>query len=105
MRLEDLMPGPALRKRSARCWSMAALIVAVFTAEPVSAIPITKSLTVNVFAVCDDGGSNCASKGPAGNLFFETETDKIWAQAGIDVKFVEMTNLNSAGFGNLDESV
>jgi hypothetical protein len=29
-------------------------------------------------------------------LFFERETDKIWAQAGIDVAFVERPNINNS---------
>ena len=86
-------------------WVMAALTLAVLAAGPASALPITKILTVNAVSVCDDTGSNCASKGPAGNLFFEAETDKIWAQAGIDVNFVEGANRNSTNLSNLNESV
>jgi hypothetical protein len=99
------MLSPALRKWSATCWAMAALTVVVLAAEPASAIPITKELTVKVVTVCNDSGFNCASKGPAGNLFFEAETDKIWAQAGIGVTFVEMANRNSTNLSDLNESV
>ena len=52
-----------------------------------SAMPVDKQLVVKVVQVCDNNGQNCASLGPTGNNYFEAETDKIWAQAGIDVKF------------------
>jgi hypothetical protein len=84
---------------------MAALTVVVLAAGPVSAIPITKSLTVNVVTLCDNLGNNCASKGPGGNLFFEAETDKIWAQAGIDVIFLDGPYRNNTNLSNLDEAV
>jgi hypothetical protein len=78
-----------------------------FASLGASAMPIDLQLVVTVVQVCDDNGNNCASLGPAGNAYFEAETDKIWAQAGIDVKFVfgntmNSTNLlnNAAGVGN-----
>lgn len=52
-----------------------------------SAMPITKSLTVNVFDVCSSGGTGCASTGPSGDAYFAAEVNKIWAQAGIEVNF------------------
>ena len=64
-------------------------------AAPTWAVPITKQLVVNVITVCDNAGLNCASHGPAGNPFYEAEADKIWAQAGIDIKFVDSGTLNS----------
>ena len=38
---------------------------------------------------------DCSFQGPAGNLFSEAESDKIWAQAGIDIEFVLGLNINS----------
>lgn len=60
-----------------------------------SALPIDKKLTVTVRTVCNDAGLDCSFQGPAGNLFYEAESDKIWAQAGIDIEFVLGLNVNS----------
>lgn len=91
---------------SARGWVIVALTVAVgLAAEPASALPITKLLFVNVITVCDDHGLHCAATGPAGNRYFEQETDKIWAQAGIGVDFLEGPSLHSTLFSHLDESI
>lgn len=64
------------------------------------AMPITKQLNVTVFQICDNGGNNCASTGPAGNSYFEAETDKIWAQAGIDINFIFGGQINNSGWLN-----
>lgn len=64
------------------------------------AMPVTQQLVVTVIRVCDDAGANCASTGPAGNAYFEAETDKIWAQAGIDVSFVSAADLWSTSLLN-----
>ena len=61
---------------------------------------IDKQLVVNVVQVCTTDGLNCASTGPAGNAFFEAEADKIWAQAGIDIKFVFTGQLHNSAFFN-----
>lgn len=66
----------------------------------VQAAPITLQLVVKVIQVCDNAGANCASLGPAGNNYFEDETDKIWAQAGIDIKFVFGGTLNNSSLLN-----
>lgn len=69
-------------------------------ATPVSAAPITLQLVVTVIDVCDNAGLNCASTGPAADPYFEAEADKIWAQAGIDIKFVNSGTLNSSALLN-----
>jgi PEP-CTERM motif len=69
------------------------------------AAPITKQLVVNVVTLCDNAGANCASQGPAGNLFYEAEADKIWAQAGIDIEFVLAGTLNDTSRLNGQDSV
>ncbi|MDH5535591.1 MAG: hypothetical protein OEZ08_08490, partial [Betaproteobacteria bacterium] len=77
---------------------IAGAVLACGSAAQVWAMPITKQLVVNVVTVCNDAGLNCASQGPAGNTFYEAETDKIWAQAGIDISFVNAGTLNSSAF-------
>jgi hypothetical protein len=65
-------------------------------ATPALAGPvIDKQLVVKVITLCDTGGGNCASNGPAGDLYYEKKADKIWAQAGIDIKFVDGGKLNN----------
>lgn len=85
---------------------MAAGFVALgFAASPASAIPISKALTIDVFVVCDDAGANCASTGPAGDTYFATEVNKIWAQAGISVGFNFIQYINSTHFSFMDDAV
>lgn len=74
-------------------------------ATPASAMPIDKTLTVNVYVVCDDAGVNCASTGPTGNAYFATEVNKIWAQAGISVGFNFVQFINSTAFSFMDDNV
>lgn len=47
--------------------------------------------------LCDDGGGNCAATG-----FFETITDKIWAQANIDINFLSMSTINNSSWLDVD---
>jgi len=84
---------------------IAGAALACSLATPVWALPITKQLVVTVRVVCDNAGLNCASTGPIGNPFFEDEADKIWAQAGIDIKFVTGATLNSTALLNGQNSV
>ncbi|WP_153114552.1 PEP-CTERM sorting domain-containing protein [Rhodocyclus tenuis] len=69
------------------------------------AIPIDYSLTVKVVDVCDDTGANCASLGPAGDNFFASYVNKIWAQAGIVVEFLAPTYLSNSSFLNINDNV
>ncbi len=49
-------------------------------------------VTVRPIQVCDNAGANCANNAMT---LFEAETDKIWAQAGIDISFLPWRTLNS----------
>jgi hypothetical protein len=86
--------------------TVSAFLIAVFcfVAGPVFALPISKLLNVNVIQVCNDSRSDCASLGPAGDLYFENEVDKIWAQAGIDVDFILSGTLPSSRFSTIDDA-
>lgn len=75
-------------------------VLAASLSSPAWAALIDKQLVVNVVQVCDNAGNNCASLGPVGNSYFEAEADKIWAQAGIDIKFVFTGTLNSSSLLN-----
>jgi hypothetical protein len=78
------------------CRSLAVgLVLVLGAASTASAIPIDKRLVVTVRTVCNDAGEDCSFQGPPGNLFYEAEGDKIWAQAGIDLLFVLGLNVNS----------
>ena len=57
-------------------------------------------LTIQPINVCDNLGNNCGN--PAENVFL-TETQKIWAQAGIDVTFLAFNQLNNTSFLSIDE--
>ena len=52
-----------------------------------------RELFVQPIQVCDDNGNNCADM-----QFYENITDKIWAQAGIDISFLNPTRLNSSTY-------
>lgn len=69
------------------------------TATPVS---ISQSdqlvLEVQPIQVCDDAGIVCAQV-----EFFEAVTDKIWGQAGIDVTFLPVNQLNDSTYLTTDD--
>ena len=52
-----------------------------------------RQLFVQPIQVCDDNGDNCADI-----EFYEDITDKIWAQAGIDISFLSPTRLNNSTY-------
>lgn len=52
-----------------------------------------RQLFVQPIQVCDDNGVNCADM-----QFYEDITDKIWAQAGIDITFLTPNRLNSSTY-------
>lgn len=54
-------------------------------------------IEVKPIQICDDAGANCADNG-----FFEAETDKIWAQAGIDVRFLSTTQISKTAWLQVD---
>jgi len=49
--------------------------------------------------VCDDSGSDCAASG-----YFQPETHKIWAQAGIDINFLDVVQIHDSSFLNVSTS-
>lgn len=69
------------------------------------ATPITKQFVVQVHQLCDDFGQNCASLGPDNNYFFSAETNAIWRQAGIEVVFNFVRQINSSAFSYLNNDV
>jgi len=54
------------------------------------------SVVINPIRVCNDAGASCAGTG-----FFEAETDKIWAQANIDVVFLPLQDYDETDFLSL----
>lgn len=84
--------------------SFLALIVLAFTSLA-SAATIDRMLTVQVYRLCDNAGSNCAALGPSGNNYFAAETNKIWSQAGITVDFNFVSNINSSAFSAINDAV
>lgn len=84
---------------------LVAVAIAAFFPGWVSATPITKTVTVQVYQFCDDAGLNCASTGPLGNDYFAAETNAIWAQAGISIGFNFVTQINSSAFLHIDDGV
>jgi hypothetical protein len=52
-------------------------------------------ITVQPIRVCDNGGSACAN---ASGQLYEAYTDKIWAQAGIDVLFLPWVVLDNSSY-------
>lgn len=73
--------------------------------DTVPASIIDKTLTIQVFDVCNDSGGNCASLGPIGDAFFVAEANKIWSQAGISIGFNLAGQINSTKFSNINDSV
>lgn len=72
-----------------------AFIAALLVSAVAWSAPITKVLNVHVVDVCSST-SGCASEGPSGDKFFQTEVNAIYAQAGIKVNFVSETYLGGA---------
>jgi hypothetical protein len=90
-------------------FAQAVLATAAFCAAAlpttVSALPITKTVTLNVYQVCNTDGSNCASTGPAGDTYFAAATNAIWAQAGISVVFSYMGQILNSLYSNINDAV
>lgn len=91
---------------------LAGTALAAVMLSSAQAAPITKQLVVTVVQVCNSDHTSCASTGPAGDKYFEAEADKIWAQAGIDIKFVDggflddtSKNSGQTGVGGLTGSL
>jgi hypothetical protein len=72
------------------------------------AMPIDKTLTINVYRICDDAGNNCAADGSAssvGGQYFSASTNAIWAQAGISVNYAFKGFVNNSNFMDIDDAV
>lgn len=67
-------------------------------------MPIDKTLTINVFNVCESNGSNCASTGFASDLFYAAATNAIWSQAGISISYNYKGAINNSLFTSIDDS-
>lgn len=70
-----------------------------------SALPITRTTTLNIYQLCNDAGANCAATGPADDSFFAASTNKIWEQAGIGFTFNFASKINSTAFLHINDSV
>ena len=66
--------------------------------DEASALPV-QYVNVQPIQVCDNGGGNCAN---SLLQLFLAETDKIWAQADIDVVFLPWMTVNSSAQLNED---
>ena len=77
-------------------------IVVVIATLLLGVVPRTLAasmVVVQPISVCTDEGTGCVNT--AGN-YFEAETDKIWAQAGIDVSFLPMTEYHETDYLLID---
>ena len=74
-------------------FTIAATALLALAAGQAAAAPVNFQIMINPIQVCQDDGTGCAQVG-----FFEAETDKIWAQAGIDIMFMATTQLNETDF-------
>ena len=84
----------------------AALIAGAALPGVVSAMAIDKSLTINVYQVCDDAGANCADTGASvGDTYFAAATNKIWSQAGISIGYNFAGTINNSLFLNIDDAI
>lgn len=83
-----------------------ALVAAAFTpVDAGAAMMATRALDVYVYQFCDDDGQNCASTGPEGNPYFSAETNTIWNQAGIEIRFIFAQRVHSTFFSSIDNSI
>jgi len=89
---------------SARRWILMVVSAATLSCTALAST-IDRTLTLNVYQVCDNSGGDCASLGPAGDPFFAAATDKIWAQAGIGVNFDFAGQIDNSTWLNIDDSV
>lgn len=81
---------------------------ALFQGVSAQAMPIDKTLTINVYRICDDAGANCAADGSAssvGGQYFADSTNAIWSQAGISVNYSFKGFVNNSNFMYIDDAV
>lgn len=87
-------------KRAWTIWAASALLVVLGTwGSETLALPIDSFVNIRPIQICDNGGANCAN--PTQQLF-AAETNKIWAQAGIQVNFLPFTSINNTAFQTLN---
>ena len=58
-------------------------------------------IVVQPISICNDAGGDCSN---SGGQYFETETDKIWNQADIDISFLPMVEFHSTAFQDINTS-
>jgi hypothetical protein len=73
--------------------TFAAGMLALGLAGPAAAAPITKQVSLQVIRLCDNTGTDCAVA-----TTYEAPADKIWEQAGIDMKFLPTISWNNSTF-------
>lgn len=82
-----------------------ALLVVLFalgpTAHGQTTVQITKQVTIQPIQVRSTDGSVAAN---SSLKLFEAETDRIWAQAGIDVKFLPVQTYNNSSYLNVSSN-
>jgi hypothetical protein len=91
-------------RRLFQCLWRLVLMLALLPSIAWSAVVIDKTLTMNIYQLCNTDGSVCANDGSAsGDQYFTTATSTLWAQAGIQVNVsfagtINNTLWNNAGF-------
>lgn len=69
-----------------------ALVCSLLCGAGAHAVP----LFLQPIQVCNDSGSDCAEAG-----YFQNETKKIWAQAGIELNFLDVAQIYDSGLLNV----
>lgn len=64
---------------------LSGIVVLLLLSGAAQALPITHQLIVNPIQVCNNSGTGCAN---SSLQLYESVTDKIWSQAGIDIVFL-----------------
>lgn len=82
-------------------WLLTALgvLTGVLASSVANALPITHELVIQPIQVCKDDGTDCAN---SGRKLFEAEGDKIWSQAGIDLRFLPWMTLYETDYLSFD---
>lgn len=62
---------------------------------------VDKRITVQPILVCDNSGGNCPV---VSEHLLEGPTDRVWMQAGIDVAFLPMVQINNTGYQNIADA-
>ena len=84
---------------SAAWLALVAALVLSLVASPAHALVVDRVVTVQpIHVVADDGTGDPVMR------LFESETDKIWSQAGLDVEFLDAVSLRASPFMVLDDT-